>query len=101
MLGERFRPRTTLLCPFDKLIADRDRTEALFGFRYRLEIYVPKAKREYGYYVLPILHGERLPGRIDPLFERKTGVLRVHAVHWEADAPGEVPLERCVRALAE
>src|SRR5205814_195791 len=72
--GERFRPRTTLLCPFDKLIADRDRTEAPFGFRYRLEIYVPKAKREYGYYVLPILHGERLAGRIDPLFERKTGV---------------------------
>ena len=80
-------PRTTLLSPFDKLISNRERTEELFGFRFRLEIYVPKAKREFGYFVLPILHGDRLIGRIDPLMDRRTGLLSVHAVHAEPDAP--------------
>ena len=100
-LEQRFRPRTTLLCPFDKLVADRDRTEELFGFRYRLEIYVPQAKREHGYYVLPILHGDRLVGRIDPFFDRRAGVLRVNAVHWEPDAPRDVPLEPAVASLSD
>jgi uncharacterized protein YcaQ len=91
--------RTTFLSPFDQLIHDRDRAEALFDFRYRLEMYVPKAKREYGYYVLPILHGDRLAGRIEPVFDRKTGVLRVESVHWE---PGVKPvsLEKPLRSLA-
>ena len=91
--------RTTFLSPFDRLIHDRARTEALWGFHYRLEMYVPKAKREYGYYVLPILHGDDLVGRIEPVFDRKAGLLRVNNVWWE---PGkrEVPLDKPLRDLA-
>jgi uncharacterized protein YcaQ len=89
--------RTTLLSPFDRLIHDRARTEALFDFRYRIEIYVPKAERRFGYFVLPVLHSSRLVGRIDPEVDRTQSVLRVNAVHWEA-AP--VPIEKPVRALA-
>jgi hypothetical protein len=102
VLSRPFRPRTVLLSPFDDLISDRDRTERLFGFRFRLEIYVPKAKREYGYFVLPILHGDRLIGRIDPRFDRATRILHVQAVHAEPGAPaGAGPaVARSLRELA-
>jgi uncharacterized protein len=91
--------RVTFLSPFDRLVHDRDRAEALWGFRYRLEMYVPKAKREYGYYVLPILRGDRLVGRVEPVFDRKARVLRVENVWWE---PGEkeVTFDRPLRSLA-
>ena len=79
--------RMVLLSPFDNLIADRDRTEVLFDFYYRTEIYTPRKKRQYGYYVLPVLYGDRLIGRIDPKIDRKTKTLHVHAVHEEPDAP--------------
>ena len=69
--------RVTLLSPFDRLIYDRDRAEALWNFRYRLEMFVPKAKREYGYYVLPLLVGENVVGRAEPRFDRKTRTLEL------------------------
>ena len=98
-----WQPRTTLLGPFDPLIADRDRALALFDFRFRLEIYIPLAKREYGYYVLPILHGERLVGRIDPVMDRRAKVLKVNAVYAEPDAPPDAwpAIESAIDELAE
>jgi len=69
--------RVTLLSPFDRLVYDRDRAEALWDFRYRLEMFVPQAKREYGYYVLPLLVGAEVVGRAEPRFDRKTGTLEL------------------------
>ncbi len=86
-LTRDWQPRTTLLSPFDNLICDRARTRLLFDFDYTIEIYTPAAKRKYGYYVLPILRGDRLIGRIDPTMDRANARLTVNAVYAERDAP--------------
>ena len=74
---------TTLLCPFDSFLWQRERAELLLDFRYRVEIYVPKAKREFGYYVLPLLHDGRLVGRVDPKLHRDRSALEIRAIHTE------------------
>jgi uncharacterized protein len=76
-----FKGRTALLSPFDRLIHDRGRTEELFEFEYTLEMYKPAAKRRWGYFALPILHGDRLVGKLDAAADRKASVLRVNAIH--------------------
>ncbi|HEX8100935.1 MAG TPA: crosslink repair DNA glycosylase YcaQ family protein [Actinomycetota bacterium] len=94
--GGEWEPRTTLLSPFDNLIIDRDRTEQLFGFRFRMEIYFPKDKRQYGYYVLPILHGDQIIGRVDPVMDRRSGRLIVNRIHLEPLGPRSLKAGRAV-----
>ena len=72
-----------MLSPFDPLIRDRKRTERLFGFFYRIEVFVPEPKRQFGYYVFPLLEGDRLIGRIDMKADRKAGELTVRKLWLE------------------
>jgi uncharacterized protein YcaQ len=91
------RPRrietTSLLSPFDNLIWFRERTERMFGVRYRIEIYVPAEKRQHGYYVLPFLEGDALTARVDLKSDRKAGVLIVQSAHAEPWASDETPVK--------
>ena len=80
-IGQPFAGRTALLSPFDRLIHDRTRALELFDFEYHLEMYVPKAKRRWGYFALPVLHHDRLVGKVDATADRKNSILRVHAIH--------------------
>jgi uncharacterized protein YcaQ len=82
--------RPVFLSPFDNLIWERARTERLFGFFYRIEIYVPEPKRRYGYYVLPLLVDGALAGRADLKLDRRAGVLRVRAMYLEGTSAEEV-----------
>ena len=80
-LDQDFQGRTALLSPFDRLAYDRVRAQELFDFEYALEMYKPKDKRRWGYFALPVLHEDRLVGKVDATADRKRGVLEVHAVH--------------------
>ena len=96
-----WQPRTTLLSPFDNLIRDRARTRMMFDFDYSIEIYVPVARRKYGYYVLPILHGDRLIGRVDAALDRKRQNLDLRAVYAEASRASPADGAATTSAIAE
>jgi hypothetical protein len=100
---EEWEQRTTLLSPFDNLIIDRDRTLALFGYFYRMEIYVPPKLRKLGYWAMPVLHGDRIVGSVDPRFERARGELVVNKVMLVPGAPRTAmpAIRRAVDELAE
>ncbi|RPI21606.1 MAG: winged helix-turn-helix domain-containing protein, partial [Actinobacteria bacterium] len=91
-LGQPFEGRTALLSPFDRLIHDRARTQELFEFEYTLEMYKPQAQRRWGYFALPILHGDRLVGKLDAKADTKRGIFQVHAIH------EDVPFDRATAA---
>jgi uncharacterized protein len=96
LLDEPFEGRTALLSPLDRLVFDRKRLTELFEFDYQLEMYKPAAQRRWGYFALPILHGDRLLGKVDATSDHKAGVLRVDAVH--EDEPFEPPVRHAVDA---
>ena len=90
--------RMRLLCPFDPILRDRARCLRRFGFDYRFEAFTPAAKRQYGYYVLPLLEGDRLVGRLDPKVHRAEGLLEVRGLWWE---PGIQPTKLRLKRLRE
>ena len=90
--------RTRLLCPFDPILRDRARALRRFGFDYRFESFVPEPKRQHGYFVLPILEGDRLVGRLDPKLHRDRGLLEIKGLWWE---PGVKATKARVRGLGE
>jgi uncharacterized protein YcaQ len=87
-----------LLAPFDNVLWERTRVERLFGFRYRVEIYVPEPKRVFGYFVLPLLVRGGLRGRADLKLDRQAGVLRVRGLWLEGASPAEA--QTALEALA-
>ena len=89
MNDDAWKPRVSLLPPFDNLICGRSRTNRVFGFDYSHEIFLPQNKRKFGYYVLPILWGDRFIGRVDPLMDRRNEKLLINSVHAEPGAPGD------------
>jgi uncharacterized protein YcaQ len=100
-LNGDWRGRTALLSPFDNLLCDRTRTEELFGFSHRLEIYTPQAKRRWGYFVLPILHRDRLIGRADLRIDRRSQRLVAPAIHREDGAPKGKAIAKAIRRELE
>ena len=102
LLGGTFRGRTAVLSPFDRLVHDRKRALELFGFDYQLEMYKSAAKRRWGYYALPVLHRDRLIGKVDATADRDAGVLRVAAIHEDEPFSGAQAsaVRRELRALA-
>jgi hypothetical protein len=94
--------RMVILCPFEPILRDRARALRLFGFDYRFEAFVPEAQRQFGYYVLPILEGDALVGRLDAKFHRDRGLLAVKGLWWERGIrPTKVRLRRLEKALAD
>ncbi len=102
-LDRPFRGRTALLSPFDALVRDRRRMEDLFQYDYALEMYKPAAKRRWGYFALPVLHGDRLVGKLDATADRKAGRLFVDAVHEDLPFTAEMTeaVDTEIRALAD
>ena len=94
-LGQPFAGRAALLSPFDRLLADRKRMAELFEFDYILEMYKPVAQRQWGYYALPILYGDRLVGKLDAKADREVGVLEVRAIH------RDVPFSKAMTAAVD
>lgn len=101
-LGQTFRGRTALLSPLDRLISERKRMAEIFEFDYQLEMFKPKAKRRWGYYALPILHGDRLVGKVDANADRRAGVLWIDAIHEDEPFSSSLrgAVHREIRSLA-
>jgi uncharacterized protein YcaQ len=102
LLGRPFTGRAALLSPFDRLLHDRRRMVELFEFEFTLEMYKPAAARRWGYFALPILYDDRLVGKLDATADRKAGVLRVNAIHWDVEPSRAMAaaVDREIRDLA-